>query len=194
MINKLTVAVLPILCLVGCQSMTPTDRGVLGGGAIGAGTGAIIGDLAGNAGAGAAIGGAIGAITGGLIGNEIEQAEHRAQAQAAAQLEAKNYIDKAEIIQMVHGHISDSVIIAKIRSSGTVFHLTAQDVLDLKANGVSDAVIQEMLATAQRARPAAYVKPVYAPRPVYVVEEHYYPRPVVGIGFGYHRRRCGCRH
>ena len=57
--------------LTGCESMTHTEKGVLGGGAIGAGTGALIGSATGHAGAGAVIGAAVGGLSGGLIGNEM---------------------------------------------------------------------------------------------------------------------------
>lgn len=180
-IRLVSVAVLPAaMILSGCQSMTPTDRGVLGGGAIGAGTGAIVGNALGNTGAGAAIGAVAGAVSGGLIGNEIEKSEQRQIAVASAQ----HQMAVDDVIAMVHNHISDPVIIQHVRSSGTVFHLTAQDVLTLKQNGVSDVVVQEMMATANRVPRRAYA-------PVYVVEPP--PPPIaLGVGFGFGGRRC-CR-
>src|SRR4051794_39751629 len=76
-IRVVAVAVLPLFYLSGCESMTQTDKGVLGGGAIGAGTGAIVGNALGHTGSGAAIGGVVGAVSGGLIGNSIEKTEQR---------------------------------------------------------------------------------------------------------------------
>jgi len=66
-----------------------------------------------------------------------------------------------------------------------VFRLSATDTIWLKQNGVSDPVVQEMLATANRVPRRVYTAaPVY--EPVYVVEP---PPPVsVGVGFGYARR------
>lgn len=181
-------AILPMLLLSGCASMTPTDQGVVGGGLVGAGTGAAIGNALGNTAAGAAIGGIVGAATGGIVGNNIEQAEHRATATAVAQQEARQQLGMADIIQMTHSHISEPVIITQIRSSGTRFHISAQDVVMLKQQGVSDAVVQEMLATARR--PVAIDR-----RPVYVVDPYAPPPVSVGVGFGYrgghrHRRCC----
>ena len=63
--------------LTGCDSMSHTDRGVLGGGAVGAGAGALIGSATGHTGAGAAIGAGVGALSGGLIGNEIDRSEKK---------------------------------------------------------------------------------------------------------------------
>ncbi len=188
-IRPVLACVLPTLVCCGCSSLTPTEQGVAGGGLIGAGTGAIIGNALGNTGAGAAIGAGVGALSGGLIGNSVEKAEERTQAQIAA-AEARNQLGIADVINMAHGHISDSVIISQIRSSGTIFHLSGQDVVMLKQNGVSDAVVQEMQATAYRAPRRYYSStPVYdgpvVYQPGYVVAP---PPPVaVGVGFGYSR-------
>lgn len=192
----LFVAVLSVLFAGGCASLTPTDRGVLGGGAIGAGTGAIIGNAVGNPGAGAAIGAAVGGISGGLVGHGIENSERRTEARIAA-AQAQSQIGIAEVIHMAQNHVSDPIIITQIRSSGSAFHLSGNDVLTLKQNGVSDAVVQEMLLTAQQPPRRIYsAAPVYAApacQPVYVVEPA--PPPVsLGVGFGYTRfgGRC-CR-
>jgi osmotically inducible lipoprotein OsmB len=58
----------------GCAGgpLTQRERGVLGGGALGAGTGAIIGAAVGHTWEGAAIGGGLGAIAGGVIGDRME--------------------------------------------------------------------------------------------------------------------------
>lgn len=185
-IRLVTLTVLPFMFLVGCESMTQTDKGVLGGGAIGAGTGAIVGNALGHTGAGAAIGGVVGALSGGLIGNSIEKSEQRTEARIAAaqaQTQAQSQIGMADVIQMAQNHISDNVIISQIRTSGSVFHLSGQDVVLLKQNGVSDCVVQEMQATATRAPRRVYAaSPVY--QSVYVVEP---APPPVAVGFGYTR-------
>jgi outer membrane lipoprotein SlyB len=183
----MSLALMPVCLGSGCSSMNNTDAGVLGGGVLGAGLGALIGGPR-HALAGAAIGGATGAVTGGLIGNSADQKEKQvAQAQAAqAQAAAQNALSLTDIAQMAQQHISDEVIISRIRTSSSVFRLSANDIAFLKANGVSDPVIMEMNATANRvARPVivgAAPPPPYA-QPVYVVE----PAPVVGVGFGYRR-------
>lgn len=172
--------------------MSNTDKGVLGGGLIGAGTGAAVGHALGNTGAGAVIGTAVGAIAGGATGNAIDKAEHKAevaqaQAQAAA---AQHMIGITDIVTMTQQHTSDAVIIQQIRTTGSVFNLSPNDIAYLKSNGVSDPVVMEMQATATRPVRRVYnATPVYAaPGAVYVYEPP--PPPVsVGVGVGYYRRR-----
>ena len=85
---------------------------------------------------------------------------------AEARAQAQSQIGMGEVIQMAQAHVSDSVIISQIRTSGTVFHLTGQEVLTLKQSGVSDAVVQEMQATAYRQPRRVYTAaPVYGPPP-----------------------------
>ena len=81
----------------------------------------------------------------------------------------------------------DDIIINKVRTSPTVYNLTADQITWLRQYRVSDGVIREMQQTAMRVPQRVYVEgPVYQPGGVVVVEE---PPPVaVGIGFGYHRR------
>ncbi len=177
--RTLTAAALCVLVSTGCSSLSHTENGALAGGAIGAGTGALVGSALGHTGGGALIGAGVGALSGGLIGNAVDTSERRA---AAAQ--ARRQIGVVDVVQMVQSHVSDDLIIADIRASGSVFQLSAQDTIWLKQNGVSDRVIQEMMATAYRVPRRVYTAtPVYGP-PVYVVEPP--PPPVsVGIGFGY---------
>ena len=71
----LTAGFLMSMILCACDGRRPgtTEKGALGGAAIGAGLGAIVGHQHGRAGEGAAIGGAAGALTGGLIGHGMEE-------------------------------------------------------------------------------------------------------------------------
>jgi hypothetical protein len=169
--------------------MNNTEKGALGGGAIGAGTGALVGNAVGHTGAGAVIGGAVGALSGGLIGNSVDKSEERQQARlAAATAAARPPLGLTDIIQMTQQHISDEVIIGQIRSTASVYTLSPNDIYMLKQNGVSDDVIREMQATANR-----YPRRVYTPTPVYAAPayERVYiyepPPPPVSIGFGYTR-------
>jgi outer membrane lipoprotein SlyB len=172
-------AVLPVLLVCGCSSMSNTDKGVLGGGAIGAGTGALVGSATGHAGAGALIGGAVGAVTGGLVGNAVDKSEERTAALVAASNGTRGPLGITDVASMTQAHVSDEVIISQIRATGSVFRLSSDDIIWLKRNGVSDPVLQEMQASASR-----YPATVYAPAPVYVAE----PAPVY-VGFGYYRHR-----
>lgn len=185
------VALVAVALLSGCATMTPTERGIGTGGLIGAGTGALIGKATGNAGAGALLGAGLGALTGGLIGNAVEESEARTEARLAAHAEpARGPLGLTDVAQMAQAQISDSVIISQIRATGSTFQLSPTDTIWLKQQGVSDAVIQEMLASACRPPRRIYTAtPVYT-RPIYIVEPCP-PPPVVGIGFGYtYSRRC----
>ncbi len=192
-----TTLVIPLLSLTGCSHLTPTERGAGVGGLIGAGTGALVGNAVGKTGAGALIGAGVGALSGGLIGNEVERAEHRSEVRAtaaanAAAAPARGPLGLMDVVSLAQGGVSDSVIISQIRTTGSSFRLSSNDTLFLKQQGVSDPVITEMLASANRYPPPRVVTPVpvYAPpvyQPVYVVPP---PPPLgVGIGFGYHRCR-----
>jgi hypothetical protein len=173
---------IPALLACGCSTMNNTEKGAGAGGLIGAGTGAVIGSATGHTGAGALIGGAVGAVSGGLVGNAIDKSEQKTAAIAAANGPPRGPLGITDVAQMAQAHVSDALIIEQIRTTGSVFQLSSTDTIWLKQNGVSDVVIQEMLATVNR-----YPRRVYsaAPAPVYVVEPS--PPPVaVGVGFGYH--------
>jgi surface antigen len=171
---------LPALLFCGCSSMNNTEGGAAAGGLLGAGTGALIGQATGHTGAGALIGAGVGAVSGGLIGHAVDESDKR-QAAAAA----RGTLGITDIVQMSQAHVSDDVIISQIRTTGSVFRLSSNDTIWLKQQGVSDAVVTEMLASANRIPRQVYsAAPVYGD-PVYVVEPP--PPPVsVGVGFGYH--------
>jgi hypothetical protein len=54
-----------------------------------------------------------------------------------------------------HGRLSDDILVALIESDGSVFHLTAADVVALLDRGLSEKVVTAMLRTATLARAAA---------------------------------------
>jgi hypothetical protein len=56
-----------------------------------------------------------------------------------------------ELLQLKAAGVSDDVLIALIESDGSVFRLTAEDIIDLRRQGLSERVILAMLATARRA-------------------------------------------
>jgi hypothetical protein len=177
-----SVVVFLAALLTGCSTMSNTEKGAGAGGLIGAGTGAVIGSATGHAGAGALIGGAVGALSGGLIGHGVDESERKTEAQIAAASNPRGPLGITDIVQMAQSHVTDDVIISQIRSTGSVFRLSANDTIWLKQNGVSDVVVKEMLDSANRV-PRRY----YSAAPVYVVEPE--PPPVsVGVGFGYGRR------
>jgi hypothetical protein len=175
-----------LLLSCGCACMSNSEKGFLGGGALGAGAGALIGLACHNPAAGAIIGGVAGAAAGGIAGGVADREKARGYAQGIrdqqamqmAQVSARQ-INMYDVIRMTQQHVNDQLIIQEIRSTYSNFNLSPSDVITLKQNGVSDAVVVEM----QRAH---YV-PVYGPQPVYG-EYIYEPAPVVGVGFGYYGR------
>ena len=67
----------------------------------------------------------------------------------------------AEILKLARAHMSDDVIVAFIRNSGSSYHLSAAEIVYLRQQGLSEQVVTIMLSTAQNA-PAE--SPQYAPQ------------------------------
>ena len=85
-----------------------------------------------------------------------------------------------EVAKMLRGGVADGIIIEHIRQSGSIFTLSADQILWLKEQGVSQTVIQEMEVSGHR--PALmYVRP--RPQVVYVEQP-----PVMVTGGVYLRR------
>jgi hypothetical protein len=126
-----------------------TGSGALTGGAIGAFSGAVIGGR--NAGPGALIGAAAGMIAGGLIGHSMDQQQQeqlRSQApQTYVRVDQGQPLGMTDIKALAKAGVSDDVIISQIKTSHTVFRLSAADIIDLHGAGVSDAVVNYMINT-----------------------------------------------
>jgi outer membrane lipoprotein SlyB len=161
--------------LTGCQNpdgtQNNTGSGALIGGAMGAITGAAIGGPR-NGGEGALIGAAAGVIAGGLIGNSMDQEQEarlRAQSpQTYIKVDQGQPLSVADVKALAKAGISEDVIISQIKSSRTVYHLSAADIIDLRDTGVTDKVVNYMIntpATAGDATPAGTVVVQQAPPP-----------------------------
>jgi outer membrane lipoprotein SlyB len=182
----LGAALAPVLLSAGCATHAGTDA--LIGGGLGAGVGAIAGQALGHhAGAGALIGGALGAGVGGIAGQAQDNHEQRVEQGTQVR---RQVIGLEDVVKLTQAGTGDAIIIDQVRSSGTVFHLTGDQILYLKQYGVHDPVIQELQMTAYRT-PAPPVVVVREPRPqrVIVVEEGP-PPPVVGVGLEFRGGRC----
>ena len=127
-----------------------TGAGALMGGAFGALTGAAIGGHR-NGGLDALIGAGAGALAGGLIGNSMDreqEARLRAEApQTYVRVDQGQPLSVADVKALARAGISEDVIINQIQSSRTVFHLSATDIIDLRAAGVTDKVVNYMINT-----------------------------------------------
>jgi hypothetical protein len=110
-------------------------------------------------------------VAGGAIGHAHDKADQQAVAARMAALSIN------DVVYMTQSHVSDTVIINQIRSSGALYNLSANDIAYLKSQGVSDAVVTEMQAT-------AYPRRVYTAAPVYVVDPPPPPPVAVGVGIG----------
>src|SRR5262245_25685103 len=187
MIRRRMFVMLALVCVAaanGCASMNHTERDALAGGGLGAAAGAPRDPD--RPARGAAAGSTCGAAAGAAVGSRAAAAARRAKASADASQPVRGPLTLEQVADLCRRGIGDDVIKGQIRSSGTRYNLSAEQVTWLHDQGVSDAVISEMQQTGYRRRV------VYADRPyepVYVMPP---PRPVVygpsvGIGFGYYR-------
>jgi hypothetical protein len=73
---------------------------------------------------------------------------HVSQAQqSAGQMQVRKALINQDIVQMVRAKFSDSTIIKLIKANETAFDLSASAMIELKAAGVSQNVIEAMLST-----------------------------------------------
>jgi len=127
--------------ITGCENTkSKAVEGTVVGGLLGAGGGAIIGSMTGNAGAGAGIGAGIGAVAGGLIGSQIEKKPAEGTATASTE-----QISVLQVIELSKQKTPDSVIIDKIKKTGSKFKLNVSDIDYLQKQGVSKKVVDAML-------------------------------------------------
>ena len=131
----------------GSTALSNTEKGIGLGGLIGAGVGTAVGAASGDPRTGAVVGGLLGAGAGGWIGNDIDLEDRHRAAAAAYDRAQPARID--EIVRMVKNGQSERVIVNHIRQSRMRFLLNAEELNDLKANGVPDPVIVEMQNTAE---------------------------------------------
>lgn len=143
--KKIVFAVFIALLSTGCENKTET--GALVGAGIGVGAGALISHSAG----GALIGGAVGAAAGGIVGYALDQQDRENLQQNSPN--TLHRIDKGhqltihDVKSMSDAGIKDDVIIQQIKNTGSVYHLSADDIIDLKNSGVSQKVIEYMQET-----------------------------------------------
>lgn len=142
----LTLLLAGLLIQTGCSARNHTEAGMGTGAGVGALAGAIIGSGSGDAGAGALIGAATGGLAGGLMGNAEDAREERDAAimQANSERMARSAIHNADVLQMAHNGVSDSVIMGAIRTRGGAFDLSPQTIIMLKQQGLSDPLIEFM--------------------------------------------------
>lgn len=187
----------------GCMSPYHSDQGALFGGLGGAGLGAVVGNALGNTAAGAIIGAGAGTLAGAAVGSGMDNIEAKNRAMIESRLGRalpSGNVTTSDVIAMSQAQVEPEVIAEHIRLNGMVAPPTAADLIYLKEQGVSPAVVRAMQTPP--ARPAAYNAP---PGPA-VIERHYYgdpyppyyyygasychPRPAVGWGFSVSNAGC----
>ena len=173
-----------LLFTSGCASMNNTEAGAVNGGIIGDFMGAVVGAVATRNPMGlvygAAAGEALGAGVGAANGNAIDRAQQH-------QVQAVNDANDRAIYEATHPPLSleqiaamsrrgdgDRIIVNQIVSTGSTYLLSTDQIGWLRANNVSNYVIEFMQARG----PAAY----YQPRPYVVAPAA--PPVAVGIGVG----------
>ena len=176
---KSIILVIISLCMssaIGCTYDNYAQRGAMIGGVTGSALGAAIGDASDAPLAGAAVGALAGTLTGAAIGDGVDQDLALQQSyRMAEQQRLARAVPPAQLIQMSQSGLSDDVIVTQVQSQGVSFSPTANDLISLKAQGVSDAVLNAVQSQSRQPMPV----PQRPNRPV-VVEEHYYhpwPRP-----------------
>src|SRR5262245_20045722 len=132
----------------GCQSMNYAQRGGVLGGLAGAGIGAAAGESGGDAVPGALIGGAGGALAGSVIGDGVDADVARKQEiEARIGRRLAGAVTADDAIAMTRAGLSDEVITSHIRANGVAKPLQVNDLIYLRNQGVSDAVIKAMQFT-----------------------------------------------
>jgi hypothetical protein len=136
-----------LLLTVGCQNtQTRATEGAVIGGVVGAGAGYGIGSAAGSHGAeGAVIGAVSGAILGGLLGGQMNK-NKSGQESAGQAAPSASQLSLQQIVDMTKQGVNEVVIIDKISLTNSKFNLTPSDIDYLKAQGVSQKVIDAMSA------------------------------------------------
>jgi hypothetical protein len=175
------------LLQAGCSSMNQTEKGVLGGGAIGAGLGTLIGSASGNPKTGAVVGGLLGAGGGGVIGNDADRKDEQArdvrQATAAQAYRNDQPQRISEIIDLTRSGQDETVILNHMKNNRMTFVLGVDDLNTLKTNGVSPRVIAAMqssgdpVVVTRQPRPVVVREEVIVERPVYVAP----PPPIMVV-------------
>lgn len=73
---------------------------------------------------------------------------------------------EAEILKLTAAKVGDETIIAFIKNSGRVHPLSANDILQLRAQGVSDAVLTAMLNQRTQATPSQQLQSTQPAEPI----------------------------
>jgi hypothetical protein len=174
-----SLALLLVVSIAGCQSPYHADQGALFGGLLGAGTGAVVGHALGNTGAGAAVGAGVGALSGAAIGSGMDEVEAKNRAAIEARLGrqvAAGAVTPQDVVAMTRAGVDEELIFNHVRAHGVAVPLQPADLICLQQQGVSKQVVAAMQAQPVATYPPPTVVYPAGPAPV-VVEEFRFGRP-----------------
>ena len=186
-----TTAVVLTLSSIGCKELPGSApvQGAAIGGVGGAAAGAAVGGSH-HAAAGAVIGGLLGAGAGYVIGTQVHKGEghneaaddaaRRAQSAPATPQQALNattadlngdgFVTMDEVVAMKQAGLANQQMVERLRATGQVFELTAQQQDYLRNNGVDNFVIDQMrtlnrglASTPPPSQPGVLTQPVPPP-------------------------------
>gem|GEM_PF-434201 len=175
-----SAAFLPLVSVVilGCASPYYADRGALLGGVLGAGTGAVMGKALGSTAAGALLGAGVGAVAGAAVGESLDEIEARNRAMIAAQLGREvgpGPVSIEDIVMMVKAGVEEELIINHIRAHGVTRQPGPHEIVTLRQEGVSAAIIRAIQDAGPYSPRSAVVIRESPPPPVIIEEYHYAP-------------------
>ena len=90
--------------------------------------------------------------------------------------------DLQEIVKFTQAHMSDDVIVSYIKNANKTYSLSADDMLYLNSQGVSQAVLAAMLSAKSAGVPAPAPAPVATPAPEPPASSLPVPPPTPGPG------------
>jgi len=132
----------------GCSTTDNTTKGAGIGGAIGTGAGLAVGAATHHPILGAAVGGLAGAGVGPAVGagqdEKIQEKRDIQYATPAANAQAQQRMGITDVIHMVHQGHDEQVIVNQIRTTGSTYELSPNDLHSLKANNMPPRVMAEM--------------------------------------------------
>ncbi|MBU6382712.1 MAG: hypothetical protein KGR16_00120 [Verrucomicrobia bacterium] len=135
-----------LLILASCASNAGT--GVIAGTVLGSGVGGLAGG-----GKGALIGGAAGAISGGFVGAALDEQDRkvmeRNSPRTVDRMDRREPLTINDVIKLSQGGVSDDTIVYYMQSTASFYQLSQAQVRRLQEAGVSQRVINEMIASNQ---------------------------------------------
>lgn len=133
-----------LLILTSCASNTGT--GVIAGTVLGSGVGSVAGG-----GRGALIGSAAGAIAGGLVGASLDEQDRkvmeRNSPRTVDRMDRREPLTINDVIKLSQGGVSDDTIVRYLQDISSFYQLSQAQVRRLQEAGVSQRIINEMVAT-----------------------------------------------